>query len=103
MGCDVPVLHAGLQVEVSVNRAEPLDDVNTQPLEHLEDRRTRESFSVRRQGEDAAASGMKTETHLSDDLIGALDEDLHRPPVVIGHPIQKPLKRREAVTCEASP
>lgn len=34
------------------------------------------------------------ETHLSDDLIGTLDQDLHRPPVVVGHPIQKPLKQR---------
>lgn len=29
--------------------------------------------------------------HLSDDLIRALNEDLHRPPVVVGHAIQKPL------------
>lgn len=34
-------------------------------------------------------------THLSDDLIGALDEDLHGPPVVVGHPIQKPLKETQ--------
>lgn len=34
-------------------------------------------------------------THLSDNLIGALDEDLHGPPVVVGHPIQKPLKETQ--------
>lgn len=33
-----PVLHPRLQVQVSVNRSQPLDDMNTQPLEHLEDR-----------------------------------------------------------------
>ena len=36
-------------------------------------------------------------THLSDDLIWALYEDLHRPPVVISHPIQKPLKQKKNV------
>lgn len=29
---------------------------------------------------------------LSDDLIGTLDEDLHGPPVVVSHPVQKPLR-----------
>lgn len=32
-----PVLHARLQVEVGVYWAEPLDDVDAQPLEHLEE------------------------------------------------------------------
>lgn len=35
---NVPVLHAGLQVKVSMNRPQPLYDVDTQPLEHLEDK-----------------------------------------------------------------
>lgn len=45
---------------------------------------------------------------MSDNLIGALYEDLHGPPVIISHPIQKPLKQRtackqkhHAVPCEA--
>lgn len=46
LGADIPVLHAGLQVEVGVNRAKSLDDVNTQPLEHLEDRRAELSLQV---------------------------------------------------------
>lgn len=35
---DSPVLHPRLQVQVSVDRPQPLDDVNAQPLEHLGDR-----------------------------------------------------------------
>lgn len=35
---DPPVLHPRLQVQVGVNRSQPLDDMNAQPLEHLEDR-----------------------------------------------------------------
>lgn len=37
LGGFLPILHARLQVEVGVNWAEPLDDMDAQPLEHLED------------------------------------------------------------------
>lgn len=43
---NVPVLHAGLQVKVSMNRPQPLYDVDTQPLEHLEDKGRLESVCV---------------------------------------------------------
>lgn len=32
---DKPVFHSRLQVEMGVNRSQPLYDMNTQPLEHL--------------------------------------------------------------------
>ena len=32
---DLPVLHARLQVQVGVDRPQPLDHMDTQPLEHL--------------------------------------------------------------------
>ena len=37
---------------------------------------------------------------LSDDLIGTLDEDLHGPPVVISHAVQKPLEERKRTIVE---
>ncbi len=77
---------------MSVNWTQPLNDMNTQPLEHLEDR----GRSVRdmRQYESGISFTYvyiehcyKGITDLSDNLIGALYEDLHGPPVVISHPI----------------
>lgn len=42
---DIPILHARLQVEMSMNWPQPLDNVNTQPLEHLEDNKFKCKFS----------------------------------------------------------
>lgn len=39
---DIPILHARLQVEMSMNWPQPLDNVNTQPLEHLEDNKLKQ-------------------------------------------------------------
>ena len=39
-------------------------------------------------------------TCLSDDLVGTLDEDLHGPPVVISHAVQKPLEHRTRTIVE---
>ena len=34
-------------------------------------------------------------SYLSDDLVGAFDEDLQGPPVILSHVLQKPLRRRQ--------
>lgn len=40
--------------------------------------------------------GLSERTDLSDYLIWTFDEDLHGPPVVVSHPVQKPLRERES-------
>lgn len=37
--------------------------------------------------------------YLSDNLIGTLNKDLHWPPVVISHLVQKPLKKTKQLLC----
>lgn len=88
---NIPILHARLKVQVGVNRPQPLDDVDAQALEHLGRMR---AVVISPGDPTQKPKRARARAYLPHDLIGTLDKDLHRPPVVVRHPVQEPLKTK---------